>query len=461
MFLVSTAFFFADVVSDVMSTLDNMACVQNDHPAGQKGGSSLPAAVAETCSLLTPAEWWAVIDLSFLHVSLPFCLFASLFFCPHVWRRHKKKELPSGAFVGMLYGMNTFVMRVLLAPVYFKWQILRFSIFKKDYERLENAKEQWRRGELEKYNHKMATTDLTEASLEANYHLLVNFLLAFPHILGTFKKRQTGLGHLDFLWSLVADRHLLTKTVAVATSFATLIYNSGKFQSRMKRGALDFDSNKTARCCLMLMVAVETLSRLYLVSLFAYRIDKDGSVNLDMTACLIFFYAHFATAFLLNLFLNRAHMSECVISNGYLIEAAINAFSSFFTYSDYSIYRTHVMANKDRHYPSFVRQSIFYVVYLAEFLALVLAAYTGGVKAAEEVRGHCSNFSFLYARYFLSLVLLENLNTLATNQQPSSKSNSRQSFIELRKILKFPPCLLSNHFLTQSWAFSVIFVSKK
>lgn len=189
------------------------------------------------------------------------------------------------------------------------------------------------------------------------------------------------------------------------TSFISLALNNTSFKVNSKRGALDINRSPVARIVLILTYYIEILARLMILSVFCYTssdVNESGRVNLMRS--MVMFYGHVTFCFVLNIVFNDLSFKLNWKQPMFYMEALINAFSSIFTYSNFTIYN--IQDRQEDHRPSFTRQIIFQTIFFLEFVGMLVYSVLHQPASIQDENGDRIPISECWSQDFLYSVIL-------------------------------------------------------
>jgi len=356
--LLSTALWVLDLVTDVQVTLANTNCIfynasSQEVRAEQETNIAVSAGI--NCTRFDRSDWVQLVVLSSLHIFLPFLVFLAFDILDSTRDQIKDLEMK---------GRRPFhCLNLLISPVTTKfmrmYQFLQYRFSQRGH------KKNKLQSDFINVSKRMVVVAVTEASLEANFQLYINFILFLPNFirLGMQIKEFTGIS-IDIFQN---------RSLSILTSFISLVWINTTFKVNSKKGALDFKCSPVARLLLMLTNSTEIMARLMIISIFSYTSsDTQLSGIVNWKRSLLIFYGHVSFCFVLNIIFNDSNVKLAVNYKHpiFYLEALINAFSSIFTYSNYTIYN--IQERKEEHQPSFIRQIIFQAIFFLEFTAMLV-----------------------------------------------------------------------------------------
>ncbi|XP_023344591.1 uncharacterized protein LOC111713856 isoform X4 [Eurytemora carolleeae] len=345
-FVFSTTLWAFDFSTDIKVSVETASCIffypSNNTIKGFSEENEI------NCSRFEKNDWLILSILSFLHIFIPFILF--LIFDYLMANQFENIPIKSRKSIK--------VLGLIISPVTSKfmrmYQFIQYNLCPKGPDR---NKQQ---SDLIAVSKLMVVIAVIETSLEANYQLYINFILFTPNIL----RILMAVHSYDF------DKFdLQNRSFAIITSYVSLVWVNSAFKVHSKKGALDFKSSPAARLILILTFATEILARLVIFTFFSYT-DQNQKGKVDWRWSLYFFYGHIFFCFCLNILLNDSSIVKHCKHPIFYMEALINAFSSIFTYSNYTIYN--IKNRNQEHSRTFVRQIIFQIIFFIEFIVMLV-----------------------------------------------------------------------------------------
>ena len=116
---------------------------------------------------------------------------------------------------------------------------------------------------------------------------------------------------------------------------------------------------------IVIKTTLDTITRITIIAMFVY-LYNDGNLNTRLATFI--YYSHVIIMLIINVLFNRSKPS---CDKTYLIGLLLNSLSTFFSYNHYNYDNILKKQKKTQnHQPTFLRQAIYYTIFLVENLVL-------------------------------------------------------------------------------------------
>jgi len=356
--------------------------------------------------------WSTLQSISIFHLAFPFVLFflCGIWKIGRKWKRgiyklnqHRSdeesplnEEMQKNAELSWLdtkYGFRAVIRDVALdtifSPLYSKVQVYRSQKKIIDYKSNNPTQliDPQELGDLEKNKRKWKMRDqigyLIEIACEVSFQLYLQTGLIFSSVVYSVVNRDgsTELNPIDQIsevnlidqitefkdqiWSFLPSDYIIS-IISSIYSLTKAFLTSKKLQ---KLGAQDWK----AQLALFLSLLFEISSRVCCISFFLHFIDKDGRYRWDVG--IVIYYGHILLVICFNMvFINIPRYSDRLpYIRKHLPTILLNSFCSFFTYPGFNLDEA-----TRGHFPSFMKQSLFYSLIFTENLIFMIVGFQFG-----------------------------------------------------------------------------------